>query len=51
MAYLLCEGCGNVVLDDLFDSHIIVGSNNAPTGGKRKEDCPIWLMKNATKKE
>ena len=45
MVFLLCEGCGNVVEDNIFGSHIIK-NNEAPTGSKPKESCPIWLDKN-----
>ena len=48
MIFLLCEGCGCVVLNDLSHSHLIVDKyTNAPTGGLNKEFCPIWILEQA----
>lgn len=47
MKATLCEGCGEVVLDDIrtFISHKPTRSC-APEGGRAKEMCPKWLMNN-----
>jgi len=44
MTILLCEGCGHIILNDLFNHHLLVG-NEAPTGGLNKEHCPLWLQR------
>lgn len=46
MVYLYCEGCDNIVYDDITISHKIIRLPNGPTGQRPKEYCPIWLMKN-----
>lgn len=51
MVFRYCEGCGNIVFDDITTDHKIVNfMKNAPTGQRLKEYCPIWLMENGDKR-